>query len=145
MVQPSTVQPAELLRTCRRRVQDLAASTYTQFAQSSDAEDLRLAVKIASALSLPLADLGGSKAVLRQVLAVLGRPAQRSKALQPAMSTLLAHPEVLAEMRAQGESVVALLVDVAENGKRSSAVEVARLLDAHEQVRSIPANKRCPT
>lgn len=133
---PSTSTPhgPDASEAARLHVRQLAAATYQHFAQSGDAEDARMAVKIATAVSLTVDEAGGAARVVQQLTAVLRDEAQHTKALQPVMATLLAYPEVLSEMRAQGRDVLALLVDVAEHGQRSSAVEVAQLLDADEQV-----------
>ena len=125
---------AGALDMCRPEVTQLASTMFQRFA-TSNVDDARLAVKIATSLNLPLASLGGADRALKFVLDLLESADADAKRLQPAMAMLRSYPELVAAMAEQQTSCVSVLADVVSNGRRAGAVEVASSLKHEQQVR----------
>lgn len=125
---------ADAKAACRPSTIDLARSTFQRFA-TTDVNDARVAVKVATALGLPLADLGGSDAVAEFAFKLARSAKDDAKALRPMVGMLRAYPELLDAMGTQGPSCAGLLAEVVHNGQAEAAISVARSLDRKRQVR----------
>ena len=131
------VTQAPLIVHCRRaELRTLASTIFTDFA-SSDTEDARIAVKVATLLQLTADDLGGAAHIAHFVLRFIEASRTDAKALQPAVAVLRAYPALLPHLGAASESCAGILADVVANGQRSAAIDVARSLDLPAQVRDL--------
>jgi hypothetical protein len=147
-----TIKP----RTCGRKVSatqpklfrwprlvELARTTFQRFARA-DVGDARVAVKVATALEMPLSRLGVARAVARFVRALVRASKADAKALRPAVAMLRAYPELLDELGEEGGSCAGVLAEVVGNGHRSAAVEVAHSLDRPRKVRAATCTVGAP-